>query len=460
MSSPTSPAPTSGVLSPPWLLTTLGMCAIIGIAAFESLAVTTVMPTVARELDGEHLYSLAFAAPLATGLVGMVVGGTWADRAGPRVVVVTSMLLFAVGLLVVGLAPDMLVLLIGRLVQGAGSGAVIVALYVMVAQVYPPRLHAAVFAGFAAAWVVPSLVGPLLAGWVTQALGWHWVFVGALGLAVPAFLVILPSLRALTVPPPGARPPWARGRIAWSGVAAVAVLVLNLVTELPPLATVVAVLVTGVLLVVALRPLLPAGTLVARPGLPTLVLLRGLLGGAFLGAEAYLPYMLMAEHDLSESAAGVVLTFGAVSWAGGSWLQGRLGEERLSQAAGIRLGVVLVLVGVSTAAVSTALVLHPAVVVAGWVVGGAGMGFTYPRFSVLTLRWAPEAERGFASSSLSIADSTGAAVVLAGTGVAFGLLGGAGEPLAFVAVFAVAVAVALVAVAASGRAVPRELVRA
>jgi len=121
---------------------------------------------------------------------------------------------------------------------------------------------------------------------------------------------------------------------------------------------------------------------------------------------------------------------------------------------------VLVLVGVSAAAVSTALVLHPAVVVAGWVVGGAGMGFTYPRFSVLTLRWAPEAERGFASSSLSIADSTGAAVVLAGTGVAFGLLGGAGEPLAFVAVFAVAVVVALVAVAASGRAVPRELARA
>ena len=144
MSPTTSTAPTSGVLSPPWLLTTLGMCAIIGIAAFESLAVTTVMPTIARELDGERLYSLAFAAPLATGLVGMVVGGTWADRAGPRVVVVTSVLLFAVGLLVVGLAPDMLVLLVGRLVQGAGSGAVIVALYVMVAQVYPPRLHASV----------------------------------------------------------------------------------------------------------------------------------------------------------------------------------------------------------------------------------------------------------------------------------------------------------------------------
>jgi len=460
MSPTTSTAPTSGVLSPPWLLTTLGMCAIIGIAAFESLAVTTVMPTIARELDGERLYSLAFAAPLATGLVGMVVGGTWADRAGPRVVVVTSVLLFAVGLLVVGLAPDMLVLLVGRLVQGAGSGAVIVALYVMVAQVYPPRLHASVFAGFAAAWVLPSLVGPPLAGWVTQAAGWHWVFVGALGLAVPAFLVILPSLRTLTVPAPEERPPWARGRIAWSGAAAVAVLALNLVSELSPVATVVAVVAAGVVLVVALRPLLPPGTLTARPGLPTLVLLRGLIGGAFLGAEAYLPFMLMAEHDLSESVAGLVLTVGALSWAGGSWLQGRLGEDRVPQATGIRLGVLLVLVGVAVAAASTALGLHPVVVAAGWLVGGAGMGFTYPRFSVLALRWADERERGFASSSLSIADSAGSAVVLALTGVAFGLLGGSGETLSFVAVFAVAVVVAAVAVAASGRAVPRGLATA
>lgn len=454
MSSTTDVAPTSGVLSAPWRLTTIGMVAIIAIAAFEALAVTTVMPTVARQLDGEALFSLAFAAPLATGLVGMVVGGSWADRHGPRVVVVTSMLLFAAGLLVVGLAPDMTTLLVGRLVQGLGSGAVIVALYVMVAQVYPPRLHASVFAGFAAAWVLPSLVGPPVAGWVTEKISWHWVFLGAVALAVPAFLVILPSLRTLAVPDRATRPPWAGGRIGWSLLAAAAVLGLNLVTDLPLVVTAVVVAVTGVVLVVALRPLLPVGTLVARPGLPTLVLLRGLLGGAFLGAEAYLPYLLQEEHGLAESTAGLVLTVGALSWASGSWLQGRLGD-RVSQAVGIRVGSALVLVGVGTAALSALLVLHPVVVAAGWLVGGAGMGFVYPRFSVLALRWAPESQRGFASSALSIADSTGSAVVLAVAGVGFVLLGGPDLPVAFVAVFSVAVAVAAVAVAVSGRAVPR-----
>jgi len=259
--------PRGGVLSARYRLATLGMVALIGIAAFESLAVTTVMPTIARELDGETLYSLAFAAPLASGVVGMVVAGNWADRSGPRVVVTASMIAFAVGLAVVGTAPDMVVLLLGRLVQGLGSGAVIVGLYVMVSRLYPPALHPSIFAGFAAAWVVPGLVGPVIAGAVTETLGWHWVFLGALVAAVPAFAMILPSLRRVppTVPAEGeARVAWSVGRIAWSVGAALAVLALNLVSELPVWAGAVVVVGAVAVLGVALRPLLPAGTF--RPG--------------------------------------------------------------------------------------------------------------------------------------------------------------------------------------------------
>jgi MFS family permease len=93
--------------------------------------------------------------------------------------------------------------------------------------------------------------------------------------------------------------------------------------------------------------------------------------------------------------------------------------------------------------------------IATWAVAGFGMGFMYPRFSVLVLALSPEAERGFNSSALTIADSTGSAVALALTGAAFGLLGGASNPIAFVACFAVGTGVAVLALALSGRAVPR-----
>jgi MFS family permease len=449
--------PRGGVLSARYRLATLGMVALIGIAAFESLAVTTVMPTIARELDGETLYSLAFAAPLASGVVGMVVAGNWADRSGPRVVVTASMIAFTVGLAVVGTAPDMVVLLLGRLVQGLGSGAVIVGLYVMVSRLYPPALHPSIFAGFAAAWVVPGLVGPVVAGAVTETLGWHWVFLGALVAAVPAFAMILPSLRRVppTVPAEGeARVAWSVGRIAWSVGAALAVLALNLVSELPVWAGVVVVVGAVAVLGVALRPLLPAGTFRAAPGVPTLVLLRGLVGAAFLGSDVYLPYMLSAEYGFSTTASGITLTLGAVAWAAASWLQGRLGD-RVPQLVGIRVGIALVIVGTASAAATPLWHLPPAVVIVGWALAGAGMGFMYPRFSVLVLRWSRDDEKGFNSSSLTIADSSGSAVALAVTGAAFVQLGGAAQPAAFVACFVFALAVAVLALGVSGRGVPR-----
>ncbi len=52
------------------------MVAIVGVAAFQNLAMTTVMPEISRDLDGQTLYALAFAAPLAAGVPGMVLAAT------------------------------------------------------------------------------------------------------------------------------------------------------------------------------------------------------------------------------------------------------------------------------------------------------------------------------------------------------------------------------------------------
>ena len=81
---PTSAAETRPrLLSSTYAATTVGMFALCAFVAFEATAVTTVMPTVAARLDGVGLYALAFAAPLAGGVVGMVgpaPGATGADR--------------------------------------------------------------------------------------------------------------------------------------------------------------------------------------------------------------------------------------------------------------------------------------------------------------------------------------------------------------------------------------------
>ncbi|MDP9364035.1 MAG: hypothetical protein M3Q10_07385, partial [Chloroflexota bacterium] len=77
------PVEPGGLLAGPERALTVGMVALMALAAFEYLAVATAMPTVARALDGLALYPLAFGGPLAAGVVGMVVSGGWSDGKGP-----------------------------------------------------------------------------------------------------------------------------------------------------------------------------------------------------------------------------------------------------------------------------------------------------------------------------------------------------------------------------------------
>jgi MFS family permease len=430
---------------------TIGACSLVFLAAFESLAVTTIMPVVSRELDGASLYALAFAGPMATGVIGMVAAGNWSDRRGPALPLYASVALFVIGLIIAGTAASMPSLVAGRLVQGLGGGALTVALYVVVARVYPAGLHPGIFAAFSAAWVIPSLVGPFAAGIVAELLSWHWVFLGVVGLVVPAMVMIVPVLRGMD---PGGEqatlPPWATGRIAWAGLAALAVLGLNLsagvtiaaVPAAPALLAASAV----VIALVAVRPLVPRGTLLARRGLPSVILTRGLAGAAFFWAEVYLPYLLFEQYGFPPTFAGLALTAGAVAWAGAAAIQGRLGT-RLSHRTAVRIGSALVLAAIVLTLATAAFRLPAAVAIVGWTFAGGGMGLLYPRLSVMTLALSTKENEGFNSSAMSIADSLGGALALATTGIVFAAFTTTAESLAGVFALTAVVAVAAVAVA-------------
>ncbi|GAA0991568.1 MFS transporter [Subtercola frigoramans] len=421
---------------------TVGMLTLILLSAFEALAVTTVMPTISAELDGATLYALAFSGPLAIGVVGMVVAGNWSDRAGPKRALYTSVACFGGGLVIAGLAYSMPVLVIGRLISGLGGGGMTVALFVLVARVFPTRLHPKVFAAFAAAWVVPSLVGPLIGGIVAQTVGWRWVFLGVVVLVVLAAAMVVPVMGQFPTVVTGQ--PWKVSRILWSLVAAAAVLAASLAGQVSgPLVWVVAVGAV-VVAIVALRPLLPPGALRAAAGLPTIIVLRGLVAGAYFATETYLPYFFTSQYGLTPAVAGLALSVAGVSWAGASWAQGKY-SERISDVASIRLGIGLVLLAVLAVLGCSVWGLPPAIAIVGWLFAGAGMGAMYPRLSVAMLRLSTPSNQGFNSSALSISDSTGAAIALALTAAIFVSLG-------FTGCFVLSAVLAMFALSLAGRA--------
>jgi MFS family permease len=443
---PRDPATRVGILSRPYALTTAGMFGLVFFAAFEALAVTTVMPGVARDLDGVRLFALSFAAPLASGVVGMVLSGWWSDRRGPAAPLLASVATFGAGLLVCGLAPSMQVLVAGRLLQGLGAGGVTVGLYVVVGVVFPAALQPSVFASFAAAWVLPSLIGPAVAAWVAGTVGWRWVFLGVVGIVVLATLLVLPAVRALPPSPlDGAERSGKTGadRLAWAVVAAVAVLALDLVGERTLALSVLAV----VVMFVAVRPLLPPGTLRAGRGLPSVTLSRAALSAGFFSAEVYLPFVLQERWGWPPVAAGAALAAAGVTWTAASWAQARLGE-RMQHHTAMLVGAAGLTAGTSGAFAAVALHGPSALLVASYGLAAAGMGTGYPRTSVATLAASDDRNRGFNSSALSVADSLGGALALAVSGLLFT------SDAAFTAVFAGALGWALLAVLASSRARP------
>ncbi|MFJ4715719.1 MFS transporter [Streptomyces sp. NPDC088785] len=459
-----APAPDGGVLGHGYRALSIGIVTVVVLIAFEATAVGTAMPVAARDLDGVPLYAFAFSAYFTTSLFGMVLAGRWADRRGPLGPVGAGIGAFAAGLLLAGTATNMWTFIAGRAVQGLGGGLVIVALYVVVSRAYPARLRPAILAAFAAAWVVPSVVGPLAAGAVTEHLGWRWVFLGIPVLVLPPLGLALPQIRRQAGGPPrgGAPEPTGRRRIVLAlGISAGAALLQYAAQDLRPPALLPAAA-GAALLVPSVLGLLPRGTCRAARGLPSVVLLRGIAAGSFIAAESFVPLMLVTQRGVSPTMAGFSLAAGGATWAIGSWAQSRPRmephRERLAAA-----GMVLVAAAIAT----VPLVLLDGVPVwlaaVAWAYGCLGMGVVTSATSVLLLQLSAPEEAGTNSAALQISDGLSNALLLAAGGAAFaalgggavghGTVGGAGgaHPAAFVAVFLPMAAVALIGVGVATR---------
>lgn len=430
---PVDPAVTDrpGLWSRRYRATTIGMLILVTIAAFEHMGVGTAMPRMMDELRGAELYSWPFTTFLAASVMATVLAGRLCDRIGPAPALLAGPALFLAGLLAAGLATGMPLLLAGRALQGLGLGTQVVAIYVLVALVYPERSRPATFGLLSAAWVVPSLVGPAAAGLVTEHLGWRWVFLGIAPFAVLGVLFLAPTVRrlpALDDAAPGATP---RRGVGTAAVAtAFGITALSWAAQHPSLGTLWLGLAGVAALVPALRVLLPPGTFSARPGLPGTILARGLFAGAFFGVEAYVPLTLSSVHGYSPALAGLPLTVGAVGWALASHWQGRRTEVPRPEL--IRLGYLGLAVGLGGMALIGPTWSPGWLAVPFWLIAGAAMGISYPQISVLTLTYAAPRDRGFASSALQVSDMVFAATMVGLGGVMLTTLASAAHPTAAV----------------------------
>jgi MFS family permease len=383
--------------------------------AFEGLAVPTVMPATLDDLGGLALYGWAFSGFWLSNLVGITLAGLEADRRGPLLPFVAGTACFAIGLVVSGLAPSMEWVVAGRVIQGLGGGAIGAIIYVAIARAYDASAQPRMIAVISSAWVVPGLVGPALAGYITQETSWRWAFLG---------LAPLLPIAALSVAAPMAR--LRAGASAGGGYAArgvrdalqlaVGAAALLGALSAPSLLLGVPAAVLGALLARGpLERLLPPGSLSAQPGRGAAIAVLALLTVSFLGVEAFVPLVVSSLRGAGPIAGGLSLSAAAVTWAAGSWVQARLAPRR-SRRAMAAAGLGLILAGIALETLVPITALPPVQLAAfAWAVAGLGMGLAFSTATLICIETAPPGAEGATSAAVQLANALGTAF---GTGVA------------------------------------------
>ena len=436
---------------------TVGIILGITLMAFEGLAVVTIAPEVASNLGGMALYGWVFSGFLLASLLSVVVGGVMADRRGPGRPFTLGLVLFGVGLLTSGFAPNMLVLILGRVLQGLGGGALVTSTYVAVTVAYPDALRARMMAFMSSAWVLPALLGPAAAGFVAEVLGWRLVFWGIAPLLALVAALTVPAFRRLTHDAPEGALSRKEKRLlaAFKLVAGTGLFLSGLSVSPWWLGAVMAVV--GVILAIpALQKLTPAGTLRLRPGLPSVVAARGMFYAAFAGVEAFLALMLTSIHGFSSSVTGVAIATGAISWTLGSWSQERLDVRFEGRGRGLRIlvGTSILAVGLAVQIVALFTAWQPLVVtVFGWMLSGLGIGLAHATSSVLAFSLISPGEEGTVSSALQLADTFTAALSTGAGGALFALMmsTGGSERQGILLAFVLSVLIVLMSVVAAYR---------
>lgn len=297
-------------------------------SAIEGTIVSTAMPTIIADLDGLAIMSWVVSIFLLMTAVSTPIYGKLADSIGRRPVFLFGIGLFVVGSALCGLSQSMVQLIIFRMLQGLGSGAIQTAGVTVLADMYPIDKRAKMLGLTSAFWGMASVIAPLLGGFIVQQLSWHWVFMINVPIGLIAFFLVAAYLHE----------DFAKNNLTMDlkGSISLVVFLLALMLLLQEAekglnwTLLVFLPVAAVSLLVFIKtektaedPIIPFSVLKNREFL-AVNLLQLLVSGVVIGFEFYIPTWLQGIDGVSASLAGFAITPSSIMWTAGSFLAGDL----------------------------------------------------------------------------------------------------------------------------------------
>lgn len=424
------------------------------IYALNVFLVSTAMPSVVRDIGGVRFLAWVNTLYLIAAIVVGAATGFLKQRLGTRRLMLTGAVCFAFGSLAAASAPAMVVVLIGRTLQGAGEGAIAASAYALLAEHLPRPLIPRALGAMAMVWAFGALAGPLLGGALTEFLSWR----AALLLNLP-LIATFAALVFFSVPggaPADAGPRLPASRLALLAAGIMLVTIASVAGDLawPLLAGGVAVLV-GVVAVdrMATVHLFPRDAFRPATQLGAVLWVALLMPLGQASTSVFLPITVQDLWGYRPVIAGIVVATMALSWSVSALLVTLPRDLRPVRC--IQFGAVLTALGL--AAATLAVPRHALLLLLGaQVTIGVGFGIGWGFLNQAGGQAAAETERDLAAALLPTTQNAGYALgaALAGliantTGYARELALGAGH--GGTAVFAVGTALATLAALASLR---------
>ncbi|MES1981950.1 MAG: MDR family MFS transporter [Pseudomonadota bacterium] len=389
------------------LLSMAGLCCVLIMVALDQTVIGTALPTVVAELKGFSLYAWVGTSYLLTSIITIPIFGKLGDEHGRKPYVLIAIALFTSASMLCGAAHDMLELVLARALQGVGGGMLMATAFASVPDLFPEtreRLRWQIL--FSSSFGLANAFGPSLGGFITEYLGWRWVFFVNLPVGMISLWLVwryLPRIRQTEhVPAP----------LDWLGALLIALTLgsLQLLVEWLPLHKPAALLVglatlgavCGTVLIWWERrcanPLLPL-EMFTHPSLRQLFTLSLIVGFCMFAVMYYVPLIFQGGFGLSPNQAGLLITPLAVFITVGSIINGRIVTRLRSPNVILYIGAGFFW-GAALALTQTTIHTPHAWIILSMMAGGIGLGLLLPNLTLFVQNTAPRAQLGVATAML------------------------------------------------------------
>lgn len=295
-------------------LVLIGLLLAMFMAAIDNTIVATAMGTIVSDLGGLDKFAWVTSAYIVATMAGMPLFGKMSDMYGRKKLFVFGVAMFLIGSMLSGMAGSIEQLSIFRAIQGIGGGALMPIAFTIVYDIFPADKRGKMLGLLGAVFGIAGVFGPLLGAFITDYLGWEWVFYINVPIGIAVLILILKNYKeSLTR---------MKQKIDWAGAITLVIAVVSMMFVLElggkqyawdsaiilTLISVFVIFFTAFIFIEmkAQEPIVPF-FLFKRRLFAAAQILALLYGATYIILIVYLPIFIQAVYGVSALGAGLVL---------------------------------------------------------------------------------------------------------------------------------------------------------